>query len=69
MKKPIYAHERRTLIKSGAVGVIDHLGYLRCMKCSQYHGTPVYKRGAPHNEEPCEVCGERVADVLDGVER
>ena len=43
------------------IGYVDQLGYLLCPNCkhrAKGKVLPVHRNAAPHNIEPCDVCGE-----------
>jgi len=58
--KRIEKEDREKLYKQGAVGVVDNLGYLRCMACAVNHGNVVWGDTGPHNTEKCDVCDQPV---------
>lgn len=42
------------------VGIIDRLGYLRCLDCAiadRVEGEPVHEGSHPHCDEQCDTCG------------
>jgi len=62
-----------------AIGVVDRLGYLRCLRCWKAKmieddtvvmplgASRVHKDSKPHCDEPCDTCGHVVADVASGI--
>lgn len=50
------------------VAVVDHVGYLRCIKCHEDRprdqGSEVRGNQYPHCEEVCDACGIIVKDVV-----
>jgi hypothetical protein len=48
-------------MSADVVGIVDSLGYLFCSSCADrlgYAGDPVRGDTGPHNEEPCDECGQ-----------